>query len=116
MKTEEFENIILTNRLFMTEKTLGAKADEYARGDRLSNFKKAADLMGCTPERALWGFVTKHIIALSDFINDLENGKNQTPERWEEKLQDIICYMILLDALVVERKQKDNEKTSTMDS
>lgn len=107
MNTEEFENIVLSNRLFLTEKTLGAKADEYARGDRLSNFKKAGQLMNCTPERALFGFVAKHIIALSDFIEDLEKGKNQTPERWIEKTGDIINYMILLEALLVERSQSD---------
>ena len=109
METPEFEDIILKNRLYLTEKTLGAKADEYARGDRLSNFKKAASLMNCSPERALFGFVAKHIIALSDFIGDLESNKNQTPERWTEKIQDIICYMILLEGLVIERIQKEKQ-------
>jgi len=108
MQTEEFEDFVVKNRLYLTEKTLGAKAAEYARGDRLSNFKKAATLMNCTPERALFGFVAKHIVALSDFINDLENGQNQSAERWEEKIQDIICYMHLLEALLVERAQNDN--------
>jgi hypothetical protein len=110
MTTQEFEDFVLNNRLFLTEKTIGAKADEYARGDRLSNFKKAATLMGCTPERALFGFVAKHIVALSDFINDLEGGKNQTPERWTEKTQDVICYMILLEGLLVERNQQAKVK------
>lgn len=106
MDTEQFEDIVVNNRLYLTEKVLGSKADEYARGDRLSNFKKAAELMNCTPERALFGFVTKHIVALSDFVNDLEDGLNQTPERWTEKTGDIINYMILLEALVIERLQK----------
>jgi hypothetical protein len=106
MDAQEFEDIILNNRLFLTEKTLGQKASEYARGDRLSNFKKAAQLMNCTPERALFGFVTKHIVALSDFISDLEKGNNQNPERWDEKIGDIICYMVLLEALMIERQQE----------
>lgn len=110
METHEFEDIIVKNRLYLTEKTLGVKADEYARGDRLSNFKKAGELMSCTPESALFGFVVKHIVALSDFVNDLEQGKNQTPERWIEKIQDIICYMHLLEALVVERIQHENSE------
>lgn len=106
METEEFEDIILKNRLYLTEKVLGAKADEYARGDRLSNFKKAAALLECTPEAALLGFVAKHIVALTDFVKDLETGKFQSLERWAEKTGDIINYMILLEALVVERKQQ----------
>ncbi len=107
MNTQEFEDVVLNNRLFLIEKTLGSKADEYARaGDRLSNFKKAAQLMNCTPEKALFGFVAKHMVALSDFVNDLDNGVNQTPERWVEKTGDIINYMVLLEALVIERIQK----------
>jgi hypothetical protein len=109
MTNDEFVNNIVNNRLFLTEKTLGKKADEYAHGDRLSNFKKAAGLLGTTPEAALFGFVAKHIIALSDFVADLSEGKNQSLERWTEKTGDIICYMILLEALVIERSQKEND-------
>ena len=109
MNTHEFEEIVMKNRLYLTEKVLGVKADEYARGDRLSNFKKAGELIGCTPEKALFGFVAKHIVALSDFVNDLESGLNQTPERWTEKTGDIINYMILMEALVMERKQNEGE-------
>lgn len=109
MKTEEFTEIV-NNRLYLIEKILGSKADEYARGDRLSNFKKAADLMECTPEKALFGFVSKHIVALSDFVNDLDTGLNQSGDRWTEKTGDIINYMILLEALVVERMQEAAER------
>jgi hypothetical protein len=99
-----FDEHVVKNRLFETERVLGAKADEYARGDRLSNFKKAADLLGCTPERALLGFAMKHIVALADFVADLEAGKNQPMSRWTEKTGDIINYMILLEALLVDRQ------------
>lgn len=105
METKEFEEIILKNRLFETERVLGTKGDEYARGDRLSNFKKAATLLGCTPERALLGYVAKHIVALADFVNDLEAGQNQSLARWTEKTGDIINYMVLMEALNIERSQ-----------
>ena len=107
MKLDEFEDV-LRNRLFLTEKTLGIKGEEYAHGDRLSNFKKAAILLDCTPERALLGFVTKHMVALADFVNELEGGRNRDISQWVEKLQDIICYMVLLEGIAVERIQ--NEK------
>lgn len=109
MDTLEFMKL-LKNRLFRIEKILGAKADEYARGDKLSNFKKASSLLNCTPEKALFGMVAKHIIALSDFIEDLEGGKFQDLKRWDEKIGNIINYMILLEALVIERYQKEKEK------
>ena len=110
MEAREFEDIILKNRLFETERVLGAKAEEYARGDRLSNFKKAAGLLGCTPERALLGFVSKHIVALSDFVSDLESGHNQSLARWTEKTGDIINYMVLMEALNIERYQQKRAK------
>lgn len=102
MTQEEFDAIV-ENRLERTRQTLIAKSDEYAREDRLSNFKKVASFTGCSPERALWGFVLKHIAALDDFINDLEEGKVQSPARWDEKITDIRAYMHLLDALLQER-------------
>ena len=98
MKTED-SNQIVENRLQKVKDTLLAKADEYARGDRLSNFKQIAILSGCTPEKALSGLVAKHIVALYDFINDLDRNIEQPYPRWDEKLGDIIAYMVLLDAM-----------------
>lgn len=102
MEQNQF-NYVLQIRLEKTQKTLAAKADEYARGDRLSNFKKMADMMDCSNERALLGLVMKHIVALTDFVNDIQQGKRQPYERWDEKIGDIMAYMILLDAIVQEK-------------
>jgi hypothetical protein len=101
MITENF-NIVVENRLRKTKDTLIAKADEYARGDRLSNFKQIAHLSGCTQEKALSGLVAKHIVAMYDFINDLDKGVEQPYCRWDEKIGDIITYMCLLDAMRLE--------------
>lgn len=101
METEKFDAVV-RNRLNATINTLTAKADEYARGDRLSNFKQIAALSGCTQEKALSGLVAKHIVALYDFINDLDKGVNQPYARWDEKIGDIIAYMCLLDAMRLE--------------
>jgi hypothetical protein len=82
---------------------LGAKAVEYARGDRLSNFKRAAALKKTTPERALEGMMTKHVIAIYDYIDDLEAGKVMPLPVWHEKIGDTINYLVLLRALIEER-------------
>jgi len=102
MNQEQFDQL-LKNRLYTTRNTLSSKGEEYARGDRLSNFKKIASMTGVTPERALWQLVSKHIVALGDFINDLDNGTTQPTDRWDEKYGDVVAYMCLLEALVVER-------------
>jgi hypothetical protein len=111
MKAEFFEDSILKNRLYRTEQILEQKAAEYVKDtDRLSNFKRAAQLLSCTPERALLGFVAKHIVALSDFVEDLERGYYHPMQQWDEKLGDIINYMILLEALLIERNQEKEEE------
>ena len=102
MDQKDFD-IIVDARLKHTKATLTSKAAEYARGDRLSNFKKIAHLMDITPEKALWGLVAKHIVALGDFVNDLDLDNVQSEDRWDEKIGDIMAYMILLEALVAER-------------
>ncbi len=104
MDNQRFETIVRA-RCQRAIDTLTAKADEYARGDRLSNFKQIAGLMQVTPEKALVGLVSKHIVALYDFVNDIERGTLQSSSRWDEKIGDIIAYMILLDALVTERQE-----------
>lgn len=108
METKNFDNV-MENRIFQIRKVLGLKAAEYARGDRLSNFKQAAKLLKCTPEKALMGFVSKHIVATMDFIDDIDKEVLQSQDRWDEKIGDIINYMILLEALVIERVlEKEN--------
>lgn len=105
MTNEEFQ-IIVEQQLQTIKEILIAKADEYARGDRLSNFKRIAVFRNVPPEDALFALVSKHIVALNDFIKDLDTDIVQPIERWDEKINDIINYMILLKALIRERVGK----------
>jgi len=110
MDAEFFEDYVLKNRLYLIEKIAGAKGDEYTRdGDRLGNFKRAASLLRCTPEKALMSFVAKHIIALYDFLNELERGNIRDMNQWLEKTGDIIVYMILLEGLLIERFDEESK-------
>ncbi len=102
MNNEVFGKV-LSGRLQRIRETLAGKADEYARGDRLSNFKKIARFRDVTPEDALMGLVMKHIAALDDFVADLGRDIHQPLSRWDEKIGDIMCYMVLLEALIEER-------------
>jgi len=80
--------------------TLLSKGVEYSYEDeRLSNFYDAAAMNGCSPKQALWGMVTKHIIALKDFIERDANRIEVPESQWDEKIGDIIAYMVLLKAL-----------------
>jgi hypothetical protein len=108
MILQDFYNIF-KYRYEKSHDVLVSKAGEYAhRGDRLSNFKKAAALQSCTPERALWGMVSKHLVALSDFVDRLDAGEDIPESQWEEKIGDSINYLILLDALLQERRSAES--------
>ncbi|MBU1173493.1 MAG: hypothetical protein KKD44_28330 [Proteobacteria bacterium] len=81
--------------------------------DRLSFFKRAGDLDGETPERALKGMWKKHLVSVLDIIKMTE----ECPEKLtialvREKICDSMNYHPLLLALLVERigaqdQQKD---------
>ena len=90
-------------RMKMVENTLFKKAAEYATDDdRLHNFHSAAGMTGQTPAQALWGFVVKHIISVQDII---KSGRVMTPAEANEKIGDIIAYMVLLEAVYMDGKR-----------
>lgn len=97
-------------------KVLASKNKEYASdSDKLHNFKRAADMLRCTPEKALIGMATKHIISILDIVDKIEHYYNTIPDvkpseintpisMIEEKIGDAINYLILLEALLKERE------------
>ena len=92
-------------------KQLSDKAKEYSNCDeRLANFYDAAMFNNENPSKALWGMVTKHIIALRDFIFKLGRfNKTLQPEQFFEKLGDIRNYMYLLSAIEYDRNPEYKE-------
>lgn len=105
MNHEEFTEVV-DKRLAEIMNLMGMKGIEYARnGDRFSNFKKAAALLNSTPEEALLGMWVKHVVSITDMIQDLSGGRVlHSPEKWSEKLNDNIIYTFLLDGMLHERR------------
>ena len=84
----------------VTVETLRNKAKEYATdGDRLHNFKVAADVQGISPTAALAGMMAKHTVSVYDMIG---TGEVYPLALWEEKIKDSINYLFLLWALLNE--------------
>ena len=111
MYRDEFE-ALLDGWLQHIKNILSTKSEEYSSDDDvLRNFNDTAELNGVEPEYALWGFVSKHIIALKDFIKMAEEeGVFVTRSQWYEKINDIICYLLLLKALLKERENNETNK------
>ncbi len=107
MTPEQFDKI-LSRRLDLTRTVLGSKAKEYAAGeDRLHNFHAAGRLLGTAPEAALLGFLTKHLVSVVDLVKALP-GVVPPRAYVDEKVGDCINYLILLEALLSERRQPEN--------
>lgn len=105
MTNEEFE-AHLEHRLSHIKAVLSKKAGEYAAdGDRLHNFRLAAQLDGTTMPKALWGMNLKHLTSVVDMVR---SGETPTAEMVDEKVGDLINYLILLSAVWKEQRDTDN--------
>ena len=100
MDSEQFEKI-LSARLEAMRSTLESKAKEYAIGDRLANFKRAAEISRTTPQKALAGMLMKHLVSVLDLI---EGSLAPTEYMVNEKIGDAINYLVLLEAILKEPK------------
>lgn len=113
MNAEEFDKF-LNETLERTRNVLQSKGDEYVPGDTVSrfhNFEKTALFKDESPEEALWGFVSKQLVSLSDMVKTVTPGEGALYGApavyplpvWDEKLGDVINYMILLRGIVHHR-------------
>lgn len=101
-------NGVVEEQLDRIRNVLVKKAAEYnLDDDRLSVFKHAAALSEETPEQALYGFMLKHIISITDMIN---SKSTYSEELWNEKITDICNYLILLQGLLRDTGRMTIEK------
>lgn len=84
--------------------TLLKKNAAYAPGDdALHNFNAGGEVFGGTPAQACWGYLTKHLVALRDKVqnNDFHNREDLL-----EKCQDSINYIRFLWCIANEEMEK----------
>ncbi len=103
MKPEDFDELV-TARFGFCARTLQLKGSEYSTNtDRLHNFKIAAAFQGCEPESALLGMWAKHLVSIRDIVDGIEAGRLPDEKMLSEKITDSINYLVLLEALFLER-------------
>jgi len=107
VKGDEFYSIVV-DRMAKIEKVLNKKELEYSKDDdRLYNFKRAARILNCTPEKALLGHLSKHLVSLLDIIENIKDySKDEVKWICDERITDTINYLLLLEALIKERFNK----------
>lgn len=100
MNSKEF-NKLVDDSLSKVRGVLIKKTAEYnLDDDRLSVFKRAGALQSESPEEALLGMLSKHIISIYDMVRSQDL---YSLEKWDEKCIDTINYMLLLLALEKEK-------------
>jgi hypothetical protein len=98
---------ILIRRLNNTESVLKSKGKEYAtNNDRYHNFRVAARVLNTTPEKALLGMAAKHLVSILDIVENSSKGELINEAHLDEKIGDMINYLILLEGLLKERMSK----------
>lgn len=103
MKQEAFDEI-MHRRMKVCEDVLRQKSSEYSTDeDKLHNFKRAAGMLRCSPERALVGMMAKHVISVLDIVDAFNEDRGFSSSVFDEKITDTINYLILLEALIKER-------------
>ena len=103
MDGKTFEAFV-ESRIEHIRQILIVKGREYVPGSaetsRFHNFELGAALNDSSIEETLWGFVTKHIVSVSDMVK--VPSTNHSLAAWNEKLGDIVVYMLLLHGMVQE--------------
>ena len=104
----EFDELV-DRRTSKIKASLIIKGKEYTRNnDPLHNFNMAAQVNNTTREKALWGFAVKHYVSFLDILNDIEKGILPKDDVIDEKIGDLINYLILAEASI---KDKINNQT-----
>lgn len=102
--TEEQFDLVVDSRIIQIKETLQMKGREYRRNsDPLHNFEVAARLGNTTREKALWGFALKHYVSFMDMLDDVEKGNLPELDKVDEKLGDLINYLILCEASIKDK-------------
>ena len=106
MKIAHF-NQIVEEQMQKCKDTLIVKAAEYSTEDRLHNFMVASEFMGVSPEQVCLGFLSKHLVSISDMCMQSSQGGHYTELLWDEKIGDSINYLLLLSAII--RRENKNK-------
>lgn len=94
----------VTNRIEKIKEVLVKKSAEYIRrDDKLYNFNRASAILDVSRESYLMNLSMKHIQSAIDMVEDIDNGILHSNEYIEEKIGDIINYMIILEISLKQR-------------
>ena len=100
----EYIQTVKQNTFDHIDSLLATKGSEYSgKTNRFENFLDAGRSDNIQPERALWGMMLKHYISIRKFVFELVTDQRRSVDKWSEKIDDMITYLILLKAMIRRR-------------
>ena len=109
MSVKEFNNFVESkvNQYIKVLKEKGNNNIGYqTKGNRLSYFYKHANILKITPERAALDLAIKHFISVVEMVNNIDGDIVFSEEYADEKIGDLINYMLFIRALIHERNNQ----------
>lgn len=105
MNSQEFEEVVDSTLQKVRDLLIQKGAEYVPEGEpsRFHNFETAAAFNHQLSTEALWGFLTKHLVSLSDMVKT--ESSNASMMKWDEKINDAIVYFLLLKGIVVENDE-----------
>ena len=101
MTRDKFKSLVTDKIIPQCLSIMNSKGLSYSgKEDTLANFKRCAKLADTTTQKALFIYACKHWDAISSFIR----GEYSDSEKISGRIVDIINYMFLLYALLIEEK------------
>lgn len=102
--SHELFNELIASTVQQIQSLSTLKGGEYSGdSDRLANFRRNADAFGTSMELVWAVYAFKHIDAIRQYINDLQSNKTRPRlESLAGRADDIIVYMILFKAMLIE--------------
>lgn len=102
MNYENFEQMAMNSLAEIMERFHNKNKEYASNEDVFSNFRKAAGGLSyhCKEEQVAWEYTVKHLQSLKDMIaSDIP----PTPEMIDEKIGDVIAYMLLIKGMLYKR-------------
>ena len=93
MTNETFSALVRELREASLDVLAAKNANYSSTEDKLHNFNAGAEISGLTPAQTAWGYLTKHLVAMRDKI---QNNDFSDREDFLEKCQDTINYICLI--------------------
>ena len=95
--TDEQLESLIEERIKKCKDVLLKKSEEYSSdSDRMRNFNTAGRMLGMPPYRVAFMYMVKHFESVYEIV---VNDQPTSPALWEEKITDLINYLLLIDAM-----------------